>query len=75
MSQQPIIAVGESAAVVLSPTVLEAIGLRVGDVVEVTWADGQLILRPVDDARRRQQVEEITQEVFDRRRDAYQRLA
>ena len=75
MAQLPIVSHGESAAVVLPTTVLDAIGLHVGDVVEVTLADGQLILRPIDDAGRRRRIEEITQEVFEQRRDAYQRLA
>ena len=75
MSQVPIVPLGESAAVVLPASVLEAMGLRIGDVVEVTLAERQLILRPVQDAGRRQQFEEITQEVFEQRRDAYQRLA
>jgi antitoxin component of MazEF toxin-antitoxin module len=64
-----------SAAVVLPTSVLESAGLRIGDVLEVTLGDRQLILRPVEDAARRQVVEDITREVFERRRDAYRRLA
>jgi antitoxin component of MazEF toxin-antitoxin module len=75
MPQLTIVSHGDSAAVVLPPSLLESIGLRVGDVLEATLADRQLILRPVEDAARRQQLQAITRDVFERRRDAYQRLA
>ena len=75
MPQLTIVPHGDSAAVVLPAAVLESIGLRIGDVMEVTLGDRQLILRPVEDAARRQLIAEITQEVFERRRDAYQQLA
>ncbi len=75
MPQLPIVSLGDTAAVVLPPEVLESIGLRVGDLVDVALGDRQLILRPAGDAARRQQIETITQEVFERRRDAYHRLA
>ena len=75
MPQLTIVAHGDSAAVVLPVEVLESVGLRIGDVVDVTLGDRQLILRPAEDAVRRRLFEEITQEVFEQRRDAYERLA
>ena len=75
MPQLSIVSYGNSAAVVLPTAMLESIGLRIGDVVDVTFGDQQLILRPDQDVARRQRLERIIQEVFDRRRDAYQRLA
>jgi antitoxin component of MazEF toxin-antitoxin module len=74
MRQLTIVPHGDAAAVVLPTAVLESIGLRIGDVLEATLDEGQLILRPVEDSARRQRLEEITQEVVERRRDAYQRL-
>jgi antitoxin component of MazEF toxin-antitoxin module len=75
MSHLTIVPHGASAAVVLPASVLESIGLRVGDVLEVTVSDRQLILRPVDDDSRRQRLQEITHDVFERRQEAYRRLA
>lgn len=75
MTQLTIVHHGESAAVVLPAAVLESIGLRVGDVLEATLGERQLILRPVEDDARREAFEEITKDVFEQRRDAYQRLA
>lgn len=74
MPQVPIVSVGESAAVVLPAAVLEALGLRVGDVVEATVNEGQLILRPTEDAERRRKFEEIMEALFEQRNDAYRRL-
>jgi antitoxin component of MazEF toxin-antitoxin module len=75
MTELTIVAHGETAAVVLPLSVLEAIGLQVGDIVEATVRERELILRPVQDAARRRKLDEITRDVFERRRDAYQRLA
>jgi antitoxin component of MazEF toxin-antitoxin module len=66
---------GDSAAVILPASVLESIGVRIGDVLEATPGDRQLLLRPVEDASRQLVIQEITQDVFEQRRDAYQRLA
>lgn len=75
MPQLTIVPHGDAAAVVLPVGVLESIGLRIGDVLEATFGDRQLILRPVEDAARRQLLQEITRDVFERRQEAYQRLA
>lgn len=75
MSQLTIVSHGDSAAIILPASILESTGLGIGDVLEVTIADRQLVLRPIEEAVRRKLLQEITQDVFDRRRDAYQRLA
>ncbi|HJT78763.1 MAG TPA: AbrB/MazE/SpoVT family DNA-binding domain-containing protein [Gemmataceae bacterium] len=75
MPQLTLVPHGDSAAVILPAALLESVGLRVGDVVEVTLGDRELILRPAEDAARRKLLETITDEVFERRKDAYQRLA
>lgn len=75
MTQLSIVPHGAAAAVVIPPDILEAAGLRIGDTVDVTLRDRQLILRPSEDASRRQRIEEITDEVLEHRREAYRRLA
>lgn len=76
MTQQlTIVNHGTAAAVVLPAAVLESIGLRIGDVLEATLGERQLILRPVEDAARREAFDEITKDVLEKRSDAYQRLA
>lgn len=75
MTQLSIIPHGDAAAIVIPAEILAAAGLRIGDVIDVTCSDQQLILRSNEDAARRQRIEEITREVLETRRDAYQRLA
>ena len=49
--------------------------VRIGDVLEATLGERQLIFRPVEDAARREAFEDITKDILEQRRDAYQRLA
>ena len=75
MPQLTIVPHGDSAAVVLPTSVLESFGLHIGDVLEATLGERQLILQPVEDAARRRLLDEITRDVFEQRGDAYRRLA
>ena len=71
----PIVAVNGSAAIVLPPDVLHAMGLGIGDALEIAVTDDRMILRRVDDPDRRDRVEKLIDEIFEERRDAYERLA
>ena len=75
MTQLTIVHHGEAAAVILPATVLESMGLQIGDVLEATSGERQLILRPVDDAARGEAFDEIAKDVFEQRHDAYQQLS
>ena len=75
MSPVFVVPVGDSVGVILPPAVLESLGLKIGDALDATLEGSQLILRPARDSARLKLVEEITREVFDRRGEAFQRLA
>ena len=75
MAELTIVPLGDAAAVALPDAIIQSIGLRIGDKVDVSVINQQLILRPVDDDSRRRRLAEITQEVFQKRGDAYRRLA
>jgi antitoxin component of MazEF toxin-antitoxin module len=75
MSDMPLVSVVESEGVVVPMDVLEAIGLRVGDRVNVSLGHRELILRPAAPTDSKRDIEEITRDVFERRKDAYERLA
>ena len=75
MSRQPIVQHGESAALLLSPAELAALGLQIGDVLDVKVVDGQLVLRPSNEASQRTLVDEAADDVLQRRRSAFERLA
>ncbi len=75
MPQLNVIAFGNTGAVVIPPELLASMGLRIGDTVDAAVADNHLILRPADDAARRELFEGIVKDLLVRRREAYQRLA
>lgn len=75
MSNQIIVSVGDSAAVLLSPQDLQSLGVQVGDAIEVCASQGQLLLRPMHDADRQRLLDASIDDVVERRRSAYQRLA
>ena len=75
MSRERITAVGETAALLLSKDVLDKLGIAIGDEVELSLIDRTLMLQPLDEANRAQQLASITQTVFARRQHAYTELA
>jgi len=75
MSRERITAIGESAALLLPKEVLDKLGIAIGDEVEVSLIDRTLMLQPLDEDDRAQQLEAITQTVFARRQRAYTQLA
>jgi antitoxin component of MazEF toxin-antitoxin module len=68
MSRERITAVGESAALLLPKEMLDKLGIAIGDEVELSLIDRTLMLQPLDEADRAQQLVAITQTVFARRR-------
>jgi antitoxin component of MazEF toxin-antitoxin module len=75
MSHERIIAVGESAALILPKDALDTLGIAVGDEVELSLIDRTLIVQPFAEADRAQKLEEVIKTVFERRQSAYARLA
>ena len=75
MSRERITAVGESAAVLLPKEMLDKLGIAIGDEVELSLVDRTLMLQPLDEANRAQQLAAITKAVFARRQCAYTQLA
>jgi antitoxin component of MazEF toxin-antitoxin module len=75
MSRERITAVGASAALLLPKEVLDKLGIAIGDEVELSLIDRTLMLQPLDEANRAQQLATITKAVFARRQHAYTELA
>jgi len=75
MSEATIVPLGDGAAVALPEAVIESVGLRIGDKVELSVGNRQLILSPVEDPTRESRFAEIARDVFERREEAYRRLA
>jgi antitoxin component of MazEF toxin-antitoxin module len=75
MSRERITAVGKSAAILLPKEVLDKLGIAIGDEVELSLIDRTLMLQPLDEADRAQQLAAKTKSVFARRQHAYTQLA
>jgi antitoxin component of MazEF toxin-antitoxin module len=75
MSRERITAVGESAVLLLPKEVLDKLGIAIGDEVELSLIDRTLMLQPLDEANRTQQLAALTRAVFARRQRAYTQLA
>lgn len=75
MSRERITETESSAALLLSPELLEQLGVSVGDEVDVSVVDRTLVLRSLDEAKRAQKIDAATKAVFERRRSAYEELA
>jgi len=74
MSRKRIATSQDSAAILLPQEVLDAMGVLEGDEVDVSISDRTLIMRPLD-AKRARTIEDATNAVFERRSDAYKKLA
>jgi antitoxin component of MazEF toxin-antitoxin module len=75
MSRERITAIGESVALLLPKEVLDKLGIAIGDEVELSLIDRTLLLQPLDETNRAQQLAAITQTVFAWRQPAYTQLA
>jgi antitoxin component of MazEF toxin-antitoxin module len=75
MTQQQIIAVGGSLALPLPSEVLTALGIHAGDAVTVSVVGRQMVVEPISAAERQEKLQAVLDDVFERRRSAYQKLA
>ena len=75
MTQQQITQIGNAAALLLPPEILEQIGIHIGDTIEISVVDGMLIVSTLQEFERKQKIQDAIRNVFARRKSAYQRLA
>ncbi len=75
MSQHALIPVNEGTGLVLPPDVLTALGLKVGDSVDLTVTNHQIVLRPLGEAAERRQLAQGLRALLVRRRGLYQALS
>jgi hypothetical protein len=70
---EQVLTLGDPAELVISQDILRQIGA--GDKVEVAVSDGAVIVRPLEEAERARKITAATRDIFDRRREAYLKLA
>ncbi|GAK60132.1 hypothetical protein U27_00023 [Candidatus Vecturithrix granuli] len=75
MSQQQITQMGNTAALLLPPDILEQTGIHIGDTIEISVVDGMLIVFTLQEFERKQKIQDAVRKVFARRQSTYQRLS
>jgi len=75
MLNEQVFTLGEPAELVISQDILKRIGVGAGDKIEIAISDRALIVRPLEEAERARKIAAATRDIFDRRRDAYLKLA
>ncbi|HKE03743.1 MAG TPA: hypothetical protein VKE91_06775 [Blastocatellia bacterium] len=75
MLNEQVFTLGEPAELVISQDILKQIGVGAGDKIEIAISDRALIVRPLEEAERARKIAAATRDIFDRRRDAYLKLA
>jgi putative addiction module antidote len=75
MSRKRIMAAGDSSTVVLPKEVLDMMGVKAGDEIDLSVVDRTLIVRSLDEVERARKIDDITDAVFERRKSAYEELA
>ena len=75
MSRKRITASENPATLLLPQEMLDMMGVNDGDEIDVSIVDRTLILRSLDEAERAQKIGAATENVFERRRSAYEELA
>jgi antitoxin component of MazEF toxin-antitoxin module len=72
---EQVLTLGDPAELVISQDILKQIGVGAGDKVELAISDRALIVRPLEEAERARKIAAATSDIFDRRREAYLKLA
>jgi antitoxin component of MazEF toxin-antitoxin module len=75
MSNEQVFTLGEPAELIISQDILKQIGVGAGDKIEIAISDRALVVRPLEEAERERKIAAATRDIFDRRRDAYLKLA
>ena len=75
MSRKRIAAAEDSSTVVLPKEMLDMMGVKEGDEIDLSVVDRTLIVRPLDEAERAGKIDAATKAVFERRKSAYEELA
>ena len=64
-----------SVAVLFPKEVLANYGISAGDEIDLSEADGAMILRALDEAKRKRKIADATEEVFDQWNNVFVELA
>jgi antitoxin component of MazEF toxin-antitoxin module len=66
---------GNEPAILLDPESLHALGVRVGDSVQVSVANGEILVRPLNEQSRQEMLNAAVEDVMRRRESVFEELA
>jgi antitoxin component of MazEF toxin-antitoxin module len=72
---EQVLTLGDPAELIISQEILKQIGVGAGDKIEIAISDRALVVRSLEEAERARKIAAATRDIFDRRRDAYLKLA
>ncbi|MBV7327883.1 AbrB/MazE/SpoVT family DNA-binding domain-containing protein [Chloroflexi bacterium TSY] len=75
MAVEKITTMGDSIVLTLPKSVLEQLNVQIGDRIDISIVDNLLIGRPADNIEEDEKVDEIVQDLVNRRRRVYEALA
>lgn len=75
MTTEQVVAMGDSVVLTLPKTVLEDLGIQIGDQVDVAIVDHMLVARSSSETERAKRIEEATALIFEKYDDVFKALA
>ena len=75
MARQRITLTEDGATLLITPDVLNALGLHPGDEVDVAVGDHAVLIRSLDEAERAERIDRVTESVLARRKKVLMRLS
>lgn len=78
MANEHVMTLDNPAGLLITPELLQQIGVGEGDKIEIKIIDNALMVRPLrdlEDEREEQMMDEIMESLIERRRTLYERLA
>lgn len=67
--------IGSSLGILLDDEILKLMDIRADDEVDISVENRILIISPLNEKEREQKIDKAVQNIFKRRKSAYQRLA
>jgi hypothetical protein len=75
MSNEQVFTLGDTAELIISQDILRSIGVGAGDKIEIAISDHASVVRSLEEAEKARKIAAATRDIFDRRREAYLKLA
>ena len=66
---------GNEPAILLGPEHLHALGMQIGDSVQVSVVNGEILIRPLNESLRKEMLEAAIEDVTRRRKSVFDELA